>query len=216
MTQAGRGGSGVQAGSSTAEKAVFAELIDARGQQGAPGMQDQDDSDAASDATLADRLSAIGIDITSLAGKSDQELHQLASRLMSHELRVKTLSKFFAQNGDGSFDLTTDPDGNPTGLDASGKPAPDDALAGAGDDAGGSGLGDAGDQDQDADAGAAPSAPAAPAGPAGPTPGAMGGLGGPPPGLPPIGLAPGGPPPALPGAHGKPTTSGMVKLARGG
>lgn len=77
---------------------------------------------SADSTALLARLKPLGItDLTSLRSKSDVELRKLSQDTVTYELRQQSLSKYFRQNPDGSWDFTTGPDGQPTGLDASGK-----------------------------------------------------------------------------------------------
>jgi hypothetical protein len=84
-----------------------------------PGGPSQDTMD------VLGRLKPMGItNINSLRGKSDIELRKLSGDVVQYELRQQSLSRFFKQNPDGSWDFTTGPDGQPTGLDANGKVLP--------------------------------------------------------------------------------------------
>ncbi len=74
---------------------------------------------------LLARLAPYGItSLDQLKGKSDAELHKIASDVVSHENRDQQLAKYFFKNPDGSYDLSRGPDGQPNGLDAQGRPIP--------------------------------------------------------------------------------------------
>lgn len=85
------------------------------------------------------RLKPFGItSLDQLRSKSDVELRKLSSDVVQYELRMQALDRFFFRNPDGTYDFTKGPDGNPTGLDATGKvlppgtPAPAPAPAAGG------------------------------------------------------------------------------------
>lgn len=60
--------------------------------------------------------------LADLHGKTDVELHKIASDVVTYEQRATTLGKYFFKDPSGAWDFTKDPSGNPTGLDIAGKP----------------------------------------------------------------------------------------------
>jgi len=79
---------------------------------------------ADSNALLA-RLKPLGItNLGQLRSKSDSELRKLSTDVVTYELRQQSLAKYFKQKPDGTWDFTIGPDGQPTGLDATGKVVP--------------------------------------------------------------------------------------------
>lgn len=82
-----------------------------------------------SQAVLA-RLKPFGItSLTQLRSKSDVELRKLSQDVVQYEVRLQTLDKYFFRNADGTYDFTKGPDGQPTGLDATGKVIPPGGAA---------------------------------------------------------------------------------------
>lgn len=68
------------------------------------------------------RLAPMGIkSIDELRTMDEAKLKKLSTDVVAFEQRQASMDRFFYRNPDGSYDFTKGPDGNPTGLDASGK-----------------------------------------------------------------------------------------------
>jgi outer membrane biosynthesis protein TonB len=59
--------------------------------------------------------------LSDLRGKTEDQLRKLSADVVSYETRQNMMRTNFSQRADGTFDLTKDASGNPTGLDAQGK-----------------------------------------------------------------------------------------------
>lgn len=105
-----------------------ASAVSGAGQAVQPAKQPNPSSTAEhadASAGLVARLKPLGItSVGALKGKTDAELHKLSGDVVTYELRQQSLAKYFAKNPDGSWNFMLGPDGNPTGLDATGKTLP--------------------------------------------------------------------------------------------